>query len=158
MGVLVVAAALIVAACRNEPEPLSSDEFIARASEICVETGKQIRALGVRTPAQFRDVAETDTYQEMADYMGAVVKAEAESLDQLRELAPPPEMTEMIGEFLSAIDELIELNSDYATALRAEDLTGFKNIVEEGDTAEAKVANLAAQGRLFGCTTTLGVP
>ena len=140
----------------TEPGPLSNEEFTARAKAICEEADQQIAALGFRTVAQFEEVEEAGTYQEMADYIEGVSNADVEARDQLRGLSPPPEDAEVFGEFLFALDEMIELNSDYVAALRAEDLTGFENVVGLGHAAESEVRGLALQLGLFRCS--LGVP
>ncbi len=139
----------------TEPGPLSNEEFTARAKAICEEADQQIAALGFRTTAQFGEVEEAGTYQEMADYMEGVSNAEIEARDQLRDLTPPLEEVEIVGQFLSALDDLIEFNSGYVAALRAEDLTGFKNVTVP-KAAESEVRGLALQLGLFRCS--LGVP
>ncbi len=158
IGVLLMASALVAAACANEPEPLSSEEFTARASEICEEASEQIRALGLISIEQVNRVEEAGTYQEMADYFEGVVTAMEEARDQLGELPPPPEDAEMVGEFLFAVNEMIELTSGHVAALRAEDLTGWENVISRGHAAERRVANLALQAGLLRCTQSLGVP
>ena len=156
MGVLLMASALVAAACANEPEPLSGEEFTARAKDICEEADQQIAALGLISSEQVNRVEEAGTYQEMADYFGGVLTAEIEARDQLGELTPPLEDVEMVGEFLSALDDLIDLNSGYVAALRAEDLSGFENVIGRGHAAESELRGLALQLGLFRCS--LGVP
>jgi len=158
MGVLLMASALVAAACANEPEPPSSEEFTARATGICDEAGEQIRALGLIPIEQINRVEEAGTYGEIADYMEGVSHAEIEALDQLMELTPPPGDAEIVAEYLSAVNDMIDFISGYVVALRAEHLTGFEYFVEEVHATEAKVANLALQARLTRCGQTLRFP
>ena len=135
-----------------------AEEFTSRANGICSEANGQVLALGTLTENQISfQVEATGTYQEIADYFESFLTIEATALDQLKTLPPPGGEAEFFGEFLTNLEQSIELSRSYAAALRAEDITEFKDLIVRGHAIEAEMSFNAGQAGLRQCMF-MGIP
>lgn len=122
---LLAALALIAVGCGGgdddeEPSgpPLTKEEFITQADEICATGDEEINTAAEE---QFGDLTEEPPVEDQEAFLTDVVAPNYESqLSQIRELSPPEEDAAEIETLLGALDELIaQLQDDPAAVLEA---------------------------------------
>lgn len=120
---LLAALALIAAGCGGDDgddggTPLTKEEFITQADEICATGDEEINATANE---QFGELEEEPPVDEQEAFLSDVVAPNYEDqLAQIRELSPPEEDAEQIDELLSALEDLIaQLRDEPATVLEA---------------------------------------
>ena len=108
--------------------PLSKDEFIDQADDICEESAVGIENISSDDAAQIADEEASLT---------------ASQLDQLRSLAPPEEDQAALDDFFSALEDLVDGLDTRALALQREDDTAASDADTEISTAETDLADAA---------------
>jgi protein-tyrosine-phosphatase len=97
--------------------PLTKEEFIARADEICEETEHRIQAL-----------EPPSTTNELDDYADEIEEISDEGIGELRALRPPPEDADVIRRLIANIEKSVELLPEYAEAAQSQDATRFRRV------------------------------
>jgi protein-tyrosine-phosphatase len=97
--------------------PLTKEEFIARADEICEETEHRIQAL-----------EPPSTTNELDDYADEIGEISDEGIGELRALKPPPEDADLIRRLIANIEKSVELLPEYAQAAQSQDASRFRQM------------------------------
>jgi len=108
--------------------PLSKDEFIDQADDICEESAVGIENISSDDAAQIADEEASLT---------------ASQLDQLRSLAPPEEDQAALDDFFAALEDLVDALDTRALALQREDDTAAAEADTEISTAETELTDAA---------------
>ena len=109
-------------------EPLSKEEFIAEADDICEETAVAVANIDASD-------AKNQAEQEL--------ELTQSELDQLQSLTPPEEDQATLDDFFSALEELIDsLDKQFLAADRGDD-TALTEAATEIDTAKSDVLEAA---------------
>lgn len=123
LAAVLAALALIAAGCGGDDEeasgpPLTKEEFITQADEICATGDEEINTAAEE---QFGDLTEEPPVEDQEAFLTDVVAPNYEGqLSQIRELSPPEEDTEEIEAVLTSLDDLItQLQDDPAAVLEA---------------------------------------
>jgi protein-tyrosine-phosphatase len=111
--------------------PLTKQEFIARADEICEQTEHRIQAL-----------EPPSTTNDLDDYADAIGEISDEGIGELRALKPPPGDAEVIRELIANIEKSVELLPEYAQAAQSQDATRFRQV-------EARLQEIADESVLL---------
>jgi protein-tyrosine-phosphatase len=111
--------------------PLTKEEFIARADEICQQTEHRIQAL-----------EPPSTTNDLDDYADAIGEISDDGIGELRALKPPPGDAERIRQLIANIEKSVELLPEYAQAAQSQDATRFRLV-------EAQLQEIAAQSVLL---------
>jgi protein-tyrosine-phosphatase len=141
IGAIVVLALALAGCDGDEPRPsgngdetsgpLTKEEFIARADEICQETENRIQALEPPT-----------TTNDLDDYAAAIGEISDDGIGELRALKPPPEDAQVIRQLIANIEKSVELLPEYAQAAQSQDATRFRQV-------EAQLQEIADQSVLL---------
>jgi hypothetical protein len=141
IGAIVVLALALAGCDGDEPGPsgngdetsgpLTKEEFIARADEICQETENRIQALEPPT-----------TTNDLDDYAAAIGEISDDGIGELRALKPPPEDAQVIRQLIANIEKSVELLPEYAQAAQSQDATRFRQV-------EAQLQEIADQSVLL---------
>ncbi len=118
--------------------PLTKDEFIEQADDICEESAVGIENISADEPDQIAD-------QELA-------LTESE-LDQIRSLAPPEEDQADLDDFFSALEDLVDALDTRALALQRSDDAAASEAETKIATAETTLADAADAYGLKECGT-----
>jgi protein-tyrosine-phosphatase len=97
--------------------PLTKEEYITRADEICEETEHRIQAL-----------EPPSTTNDLDDYADAIGEISDEGIGELRALRPPPEDAETIRRLIGNIERSVELLPEYARAAQSQDAARFRQV------------------------------
>jgi hypothetical protein len=119
--------------------PLSKDEFVQQADDICEET-----AVGIE------NISSDDSEQIAAEEL-ALTESQ---LDQLRSLAPPEEDQTTLDDFFSALEDLVDALDTRALALERGDDSAAAEAETEISTAETELADAANAYGFKECGTT----
>ena len=102
---MLIALALLLAACGGGSSRLSRGELVARAGKICTDQARTIAEIP-RGPA---------TAENAAGYLGAVLSVVERGVKQFHALKPPRELESTYTRFLAELDR----NADILRTLRA---------------------------------------
>lgn len=117
---LLAALALIAAGCGGDDEepsgpPLTKEEFITQADEICAAGDEEINAAAEE---QFGDLTEEPPVEDQETFLSDVVAPNYEGqLEDIRALNPPEEDEAEVETLLTALEELITQLRDGPTAV-----------------------------------------
>jgi hypothetical protein len=135
-------AALVLAACSGNGStsaddgdetsgPLTKEEYIARADQICEETEHRIQAL-----------EPPSTTNDLDNYAAAIAEISDEGIGELRALKPPPEDADVIRRLIDNIERSVELLPEYAQAAQSQDASRFRQV-------EARLQEIADESVLL---------
>ena len=126
-------------------DTLTEAEWIEQADAICQETDEQVGA--VDQPRDLKDVAR------VADEIQALV---AEELEQLRELAPPAEISADVGEMLSLQEVEAQQFDLVEEAAASGDQAAFEEAYEQSQEPGRESNRIAKQLGMEECEETYG--
>jgi hypothetical protein len=126
-----------LAACGDDEERLSQDEFVEQGQAICREGNEEIEALFADLPQD-----EIPTEEELEPLFDDFVSNVRGQIDDIDELSPPEDIEDDVDAFVSdARDALDEVEDGGAEAL----------LQEEGEDPFAEVNEQAAELGLSEC-------
>lgn len=132
MAMAALSAALVVIGCgdsdedtngtaaEGDSEPLSKEEYIQQADQICAEPADAVR----EGQADFEAAIERRDAQGAADALQQTADATTSTLSEFKALEPPAADRQQIDEIVANLDERRGLTEQLADALRAEDVAG----------------------------------
>ena len=126
-------------------DTLTEAEWIEQADAICQETDERVGA--VDQPRDLKDVAR------VADEIQALV---AEELEQLRELAPPAEISADVGEMLSLQEVEVQQFDLVEEAAASGDQAAFEEAYEQSQEPGRESNRIAKQLGMEECEETYG--
>lgn len=142
----------IVTACGSgdsSPEPLPASEFRERANAVCRQAGVDLAA-----------IPEPASPAGLADSLAAALPLEREQIDELDDIAPPPELAQPFEQALALLGEQLALGQQAVN-----DLNGGRDPAEvittlgpEIERNEQRLDELAAELGLDDCASEPASP
>jgi len=123
--VLTASLVLLGAACGDDEERLTSEEFEAQGNEICEEGNERLEKLFTEEFGEADEAPPADEVEAFID--DEVVPSIEQQIDDLRELNPPEDIEEEYEELLDEAEEAAEEIGD----LSAEDLFAGEDPFED---------------------------
>lgn len=112
--------------------PLTKEEMIQKADEICAGVNERTQGLEQPTTAE-----EFDAFIEQAKQISE------DALGDLRDLEPPPDDSELIATMLDRIEEALGYLDDIAQATRDQDQDAMEEIGEKVAAAADEAQSIA---------------
>ena len=139
-SVVILALALVAAACGGGGDRLSEGEFRERANAVCADYEQQIDAL-----------SEPTSPEEVERFAARATQLARSGVGELRELEPPEELDDEYDRFLAEGDAVVELSERLERAARDRDVAELQKILAEAEASEERSDRLARELGLDRC-------
>lgn len=138
--VFIVIVVMFLGGCTTKA-PLSAKDFRQKANEICVQSREEINAL----PAPDYSISGSTS-----EYATKSVDIQQDALANLRELEPPKNLQADVLEWLSTVEQVLDLSEEVAQGIREGETTDNAQVVKLAAQANEQAAAL----RLDDCSDT----
>ena len=137
---MTAAAVLLVSSCGNEAEPLSKAELIEQGDAICQAATDELEPVWDEYWADFGedfdfdDPANADRlFTGIAELMGITVPRWQQQSEELRELVPPREDSDLVEQLLTDFEAAVDEMETLADAIAAGDEKARQRIETDDD-------------------------
>ncbi len=134
-----LAVALLAAACGDDAEALTKEEFIAQANEICETTNTDIQPIFDAIWEDLDDEFEGDEeageallFQRFDDAMTEAMPFMDDQIAQLRALHPPEEDEEFLDELIDDVESAVDGFAEVAAAAADGDQAAMADMEDTG--------------------------
>lgn len=132
----------------EESGPLTKDEYIAQADQICADSKTETDALEAEFNSAF-DAGDLEGAADVLEEANAIVE---DAVADLESLEPPEEDQATIDEFLSLSDQQVEIGGQLADAIReGGDQATVQDIGAQADDLEQQSDAIADDYGLTDC-------
>lgn len=126
---------------------LTKEEYLLQADAICAETVEQTRRIGDRVAG----VRARNFSKQVAALLRAQAKEIRAGYRRVKALRPPLGDQPQVDEYLATVQDVIDANDDYITALRTKRRTAMLRALREGRRADGEQEILADLLGLVDC-------
>ena len=152
IGVGVILAAVGIGACGGSDdggsdEPLTKDEYIAQADQICADATAENESL----EAEFSSAYDAGDFEAAADSLAEANDGLQSAFDEVEALEPPEEDQATIDEWLSLSQEQLDQGSEVVDAVRSGDQAAIDEVIGESDDLQQRSDAIADEYGMTDC-------
>lgn len=127
--------------------PLTKDEYIAQADQICADTKTETDAL----EPEFNAADEAGDVDGAADILAEGSDITKDAFDEIEALEPPEEDQATIDEFISLSQQQIDLGDQIVDAIRAGDDAAIDDLSAQAEDLEQQSDAIADEYGMVDC-------
>ena len=146
VGAVALSLVVLAAACSQDDERLSRQEFLREANEVCADSDSELQEIE-------DTLRDAETPEDVADAIDRGIPIVEDGIDELRDLEPPEDLEDDVDRWVELNEESAAELEELRDAARDGDAERTREIAERGRETDREADELAREIGLDDCAT-----